>query len=226
MSFEDRIKSAVDQAAGPLVKQILAEADAEREAAIRDAKVKLYEEAELATQTRVADAEARVRATMEEKHELLRAGDRADVERETRKQLEIEFDAKMREALEAAQNRMRIALADGEAKAAADLRTAVADARVNEREIEMAGVSRLLESVRGLDGATTLSEVHRCAVAGGGARGRPGRRRRLAERSHPGLAPVGIRPARRTAEINRSRAQRMRRDRPGDRRRARGHHAR
>ena len=65
----------------------------------------------------------------------------------------------MHDALEVAENRMRVALADGEAKAAADLKTAVAAARVKEREIEMAGVSRLLESVRGLDGASSLSEV-------------------------------------------------------------------
>ena len=98
MSFEDRIKSVVDQAAAPLVKEVLAAAATERDEAIR-------------------------------------------------------------EALDAAENRMRIALADGEARAAADLKAAVADARVNERAIEMAGVSRLLESVRGLDGATTLGEV-------------------------------------------------------------------
>jgi len=159
MSFEDRIKSVVDQAAAPLIKQVLAEADTEREAAIREAKVQIFHDAELATQTRVADAEARVRAMMEEQYVQVRADDRAAVERDTRKQLEIETDKKMRDALEAAQNRMRIALADGEAKAAADLKAAVADARVNEREIEMAGVSRLLESVRGLDGATSLSEV-------------------------------------------------------------------
>ena len=159
MSFEDRIKSAVDQAVAPLIKQVLAEADTEREAAVRDAKVKIFEEAEQATQTRVTDAEARVRAMMEEKYVVVRADDRAAAEREIRKQLEIEVDRKLRDALDAAENRMRIALADGEAKAAADLKTAVADARVNEREIEMAGVSRLLESVRGLDGATSLSEV-------------------------------------------------------------------
>jgi hypothetical protein len=46
-----------------------------------------------------------------------------------------------------------------EAKAADDLRSAVAAARVKEREIETAGVSRLLDRVRGLDGATSLSEV-------------------------------------------------------------------
>ena len=110
MSFEDRIRSTVDQAVAPLVQQVLAEASAEREQAIRAAKAQILEEAEQATLNRVADAEARVRAEME-------------------------------------------------AKATADLESAVAAARVKEREIEMAGVSRLLESVRGLDGATSLSEV-------------------------------------------------------------------
>ena len=50
-------------------------------------------------------------------------------------------------------------LAESQAKGADDLKAAVAAARVKEREIEMAGVGRLLDSVRGLDGATTLSEV-------------------------------------------------------------------
>lgn len=110
MSFEDRIRSAVDHAVSPLVQQVLTEAAAERDEAIRAAKVQILEEAEQATQARVTEAEARVLATME-------------------------------------------------ARAAADLESAVAAARVKEREIEMAGVSRLLESVRGLDGATSLSEV-------------------------------------------------------------------
>src|SRR5262245_39552888 len=101
MSFEERIRSSVDQAVAPLVQQVLTEAAAEREEAIRAAKSRILEEAEQATQGRVADAEARIRTAME-------------------------------------------------AKAAADLESAVADARVKEREIEMAGVSRLLESVRGL----------------------------------------------------------------------------
>jgi hypothetical protein len=159
MSFEDRFKSTVDQAVAPLVKQLVDAAAAERDEAIRAAKVEIFQEAEQATQVRIADAEARVRAMMEEQYVQVRADDRAAVERDTRKQCDIEHGEKIREALEAAQNRMRIALADGEAKAAADLKTAVAGARVNEREIEMAGVSRLLESVRGLDGATALSEV-------------------------------------------------------------------
>ena len=110
MSFEDRIRSSVDQAVAPLIQQVLTEAAAERDDAIRVAKAQVFEEAEQVAEARVADAEARIRATIE-------------------------------------------------AKAAADLESAVAAARVKEREIEMAGVSRLLESVRGLDGATSLSEV-------------------------------------------------------------------
>jgi hypothetical protein len=110
MSFEDRIRSSVDQAVAPLVQQVLTEAAAEREEAIRVAKARILEEAEQVTETRIADAEVRIRETME-------------------------------------------------ARAAADLESAVAAARVKEREMEMAGVSRLLESVRGLDGATSLSEV-------------------------------------------------------------------
>lgn len=159
MSLEDRIKSTVDQAVAPLVKQLLDQAAADREEGIRAAKVQIFEEAEDAAKARVADAEARVRAEMEQKFAEARAADRDVAAREIRTQLEGEVEQKMREALDAAEQRMRIALADGEAKAAGALKAAVADARVKEREIEMAGVTRLLESVRGLDGATSLSEV-------------------------------------------------------------------
>ena len=159
MSFDERIKTTVDQAMAPLVQQLLTEAAAEREEAVRVAKIQIFEEAEQAAQVRVAEAEARVRTQMEAEIVQAVADDRVVTGREIRKQLESEVEKKMHDALEAAENRHRIVMADGEAKAADDLRNAVAAARVKEREIEMAGVSRLLESVRGLDGATTLSEV-------------------------------------------------------------------
>lgn len=159
MSFEDRIRSTVDQAVAPLVAELLEAAAAEREEAVHAAKVTIYEEAEQAAQTRVADAEARVRASVDEEIARARADDRDVAAREIRKQLESEVDQKMHQAVDAVENRMRIALADGEARAAGELAAAVAAARVKEREIEMAAVSRLLESVRGLDGATSLSEV-------------------------------------------------------------------
>jgi hypothetical protein len=159
MSFEDRIRSTVDQAVTPLVQQLLEAAAADREEAVRAAKVTIFEEAEQATQTRVADAEARVRATVDEQIERARTEDREVAAREIRKQLESEVDQKMHDAVAAVENRMRMALADGEARAADEVKAAVANARVKEREVEMQAVSRLLESVRGLDGATTLSEV-------------------------------------------------------------------
>jgi hypothetical protein len=159
MPFEDRIRSKVDQALGPLVQELLDEASADRDEAIRAAKVTIYEEAEQAAQARVADAEARVRAEMDARVAQALAEDREVAAREIRRQLEREVDQKMHDALETAENRMRMALADGEAKAAEELKAAVAAARVKEREIEMAAISRLLESIRGLDGATSLSEV-------------------------------------------------------------------
>ena len=159
MSFEDRIRSTVDQTLGSLVQQLIEQAAEEREATRQAARTAALEEAEQAAQTRVADAEARVRATIDEKIAQARAEDRDVAAREIRRQVEGEVEQKMSEALAAAEQRMRIALADGEAKAADDLKASVAAARVKEREIEMAGVTRLLESVRGLDGATTLSEV-------------------------------------------------------------------
>ena len=166
MSLEDRIRSATDQAVGTLVQHLLdAFAEererfaAERDAAVRQARAAAFEEAERAGQARVADAEARVRATLDDKIAQARAEDREAAAGEIRRQLEAEVEAKMRDAIEAAEQRMRVALADGEARAVEDLKASVAAARVKEREIEMAGVTRLLESIRGLDGATTLSEV-------------------------------------------------------------------
>jgi hypothetical protein len=159
MSFDERNKSKVDEALGALVQQLLEEAAAEREEAVRAAKVAIFAEAEEASQQRVADAEARVRATIDEKIAQARDEDRDAAAREIRKQLEAEIDQKMHDALDAAENRHRIAAADGAAKAAEDLKAAVAAARIKEREIEMSCASRLLESIRGLDGATSLTEV-------------------------------------------------------------------
>ena len=159
MSFEDRFRSTVDQALGPLMQQLLEAAAGERDEAVRAARIAAFEEAEQAAQTRVADAEARVRATLDGQIAAARAEDRDTLAREVRKEVEVEVDQKMRAALDSVENRWRAALTDGEAKAATTLKEAVAAARVKEREIEMAGVTRLLDSVRGLDGATSLSEV-------------------------------------------------------------------
>ena len=66
MSFEDRVRFSVDQALSTLVKQVVDEAADERDATTQAARESAVAEAEQAAQTRVADAEARVRATMNE----------------------------------------------------------------------------------------------------------------------------------------------------------------
>jgi hypothetical protein len=159
MSFEDRVRSSVDQAAASLVQQLLAQTGEERETAVRAARAAAFEEAEAAAKTRIADAEARVRTQMEEAIKTGRQEERDLVMRDVRSKVEAEFEPKMTEALAVAEARTRVMLAEAQAKAADELKAAVAAARVKEREVEMAGVTRLLESVRGLDGATTLSEV-------------------------------------------------------------------
>jgi hypothetical protein len=159
MSFEDRVRSTLSQAMDALVQQLVAQAGEERETAVRAAMAKAMEEAESAALKRVADAEARGRVQMDEAVKSGRQDERDIVTREVRAKVEAELEPKLIEAVQLAEARARVVLADSQAKAADDLKAAVADARVKEREIEMAGVTRLLESVRGLDGATTLSEV-------------------------------------------------------------------
>ena len=159
MSFEDRVRSAVDQVLSTLVTQVVDEAAADREAATRAPRESAFAEAEQAAQTRVADAEARVRATMDEAIAMARAEDRDVAAREIRRQVEAEVELKLVDGLGVAENRMKMALADSAARAADTLKEAVAAARALEREGEMAGVTRLLESIRGLDGASSLSEV-------------------------------------------------------------------
>ena len=159
MSFEDRFRSSVDEALGALVKQVVDHASEEREAATLAARESALAEAEQATQTRVADAEARVRATVEETIAVARAEAREVAAREIRRQVESEVEQKLSDELAAAETRMKVALADSEARAAEALADAVSAARLKERDVEMAGVTRLLESIRGLDGASSLSEV-------------------------------------------------------------------
>ena len=159
MSFEDRFRSTIDQALGPIVQQLLDQAGEEREQAVRAAKAQAFADAEQSALTRISEAEARVKSAMEESFARSRADERETVARDIRRQVEAEFEPKVAEAVAITEARLRDALADTQVQAAANLKAAVADALVKAREIEMAGVTRLLESIRGLDGATTLSEV-------------------------------------------------------------------
>lgn len=159
MPLEDQIRSSVDQALGTLVREVLHHAAEDRFTATRSAREAALAEGEQAAQARVADAEARVRATMEEAIERARGEGREVAAREVRQQVESELEQKMQDQLAEADTRMKAALADSEARASEAVKTSVAAARVRERELEMVGVTRLLESIRGLDGASSLSEV-------------------------------------------------------------------
>lgn len=159
MSFEDRVRFSVDQALSTLVNQLLADAAEERDRAAQAARESAFADAEQAAQVRIADAEARVRATMDEAIAAARADDREVAAREIRRQVEAEVGQKLTEGLAAAETRMRVALADGELRAADALKDAVAAASTRASDAEMAGLTRLLESIRGLDGASTLIEV-------------------------------------------------------------------
>ncbi|MEO8678228.1 MAG: hypothetical protein ABI665_04230 [Vicinamibacterales bacterium] len=159
MSFEDRVRSSVDQALGTLVEQVKQHAAEERDAAVAAAREQAFADAEQATVARVEDAEARVRATIEDIVAQRLADDRAVAAREIRREIEADLDAKSAEKVTAIETRMNLLLADARSQAEQALKDSVAAARVREREVELAGVTRLLEAVRGLDGASSLSEV-------------------------------------------------------------------
>jgi hypothetical protein len=159
MSLDDRIRSAVDQAVGSLVDQLKQHASEDRDHSVAAAREQVFAEAEQATVARVADAEARVRATIEGIVATRCAEDRAVAARDIRKQLEEELSAKTADTLAAAEKRTNLLLADAESRSQEAVRSSVAAARVKERELELAAINRLVESIRGLDGATSLSEV-------------------------------------------------------------------
>lgn len=159
MSLEERIRSSVDQALSTLVQQLTAHADAARAEEVSAAREGVWAEAEQAALTRIGDAEARVRAGMDEAIAAARVEDRAVAAREIRRDLDAEFAQKLADALRELEARSTLLVADAEARGAGAVKAEVAAALVREREAEMALVTRLLDSIRGLDGAASLSEV-------------------------------------------------------------------
>jgi len=95
----------------------------------------------------VGEAESRLRAEFDQ-----RAADLGEKEREASAR-------QLAEAQHQFEARLETAVADAEARAVAATEASAAAARVGEREQEIACMTRLVESIRGLDGATSLSEV-------------------------------------------------------------------
>jgi hypothetical protein len=151
MALEDRIRTSVDQAVQGLVSEFLSLNADEVARQVGEAEQRLQ-----------AEFEQRL-TELDEHHREQAAQDLSDaVQAEAGRQLAEMRDQTERQLAEAeaqADERLRTAVADAEARAIASTQASIAAARVTEREQEMAGITRLVESIRGLDGATSLSEV-------------------------------------------------------------------
>jgi len=159
MSLEDRVHASVDQAVRSLVKQVLTDAIEDRNAAVTAARDEALAEAEQEAESRLADAEARHRTHLSDALVAARADERERAAQDVRSQADAAAQSQIVEAIASVEGRLGKVLADAQAQAAEELTRSVAAARARERELEMAGVSRLLESIRGLDGAASQAEV-------------------------------------------------------------------
>ena len=107
---------------------------------------------------------------------------RASVDELVEHALDQRTRARRREAqasaheLSLARSRSRQALSEAQQRADEAVKESVTAARVRERELEMAAISRLLESIRGLDGASSSERSARRARSGH-ARAKPHARR-------------------------------------------------
>jgi hypothetical protein len=170
MSLEARIQQSVEAAlAGmrthveadvrSMVEQLISAAKDDREVAVDAALRAAAERVDEDTARRVAEAEARTREVMNGLIERARQEEREHAADAARRLVEVEANEKLQGVVAEARAEMRRALTTAETRAEQTIKESVAAARVGERETDMAGLSRLLESIRGLDGATTLSEV-------------------------------------------------------------------
>jgi hypothetical protein len=150
MALEDRIRTSVDQAVQALVSNLVS---IHSEEATRQ-----QDEAA----ARILQDEQRVRSELEQRLADAESGRQAAIDEAVRAAVEAEralLVAQSEQQIKALHEQREAAVAEAEARAAAATRASIEEARAGEREAEMAGFARLVESVRGLDGATSLSEV-------------------------------------------------------------------
>jgi hypothetical protein len=150
MALEDRIRTSVDHAVQAMVSDLLS--------IHTDETARQLDEAA----ERVRDTEGRVRAELEQRLADLENGRQAAIDDAVHTAVEAErarVAADTDDQMRALHEERNAAVAAAEARAVAETRAAMDAMRLDGREAEMAGFTRLVESVRGLDGATSLSEV-------------------------------------------------------------------
>lgn len=151
MALEDRIRTSVDQAVQGLVSEFLSINSDDVARQVGETEQRLQAEFE----QKLADLEARHR-------ELSAQELQAGVEAAAAQQLaEVRQEAERRlaDARAEADERLHAAVAETEARAIAETRATLTAELASEREQELASITRLVESIRGLDGAASLSEV-------------------------------------------------------------------
>jgi hypothetical protein len=149
MALEDRIRTSVDQTLQSLVADLLSIHANENQRQIDEAaeQVRAAEERRMELEMQLADALAGHSTAIEEA-----VRDAVEAERE---RLVADAAAQARALAE----ERDAAVAAAAARAVAEAEASIDAARTGEREAEIAGLTRLVESIRGLDGATSLSEV-------------------------------------------------------------------
>jgi hypothetical protein len=170
MALEDRIRTSVDQALQGLVTDLVTSSKSALEQELGDAEARM--QGEFNQQIAQFEDSHRRQAAEDLRVAVEAERARADVEAQQRfdARLEGEVMAATAHHLAEAQRmfdeqvqqfdaQLRASVGEAEARAVAATQESVAAARVAEREFEMAGMTRLVESIRGLDGATSLSEV-------------------------------------------------------------------
>ncbi len=130
-----------------MVEQLVAAAADEQEQAVRTARQTALEEGAQNTRRLVGESEARMQTVIDQ------------VVTEAREQERQAANQRVADAALASATQLETALADAQTAARQALHDSVSAARVRERELESVNVGRLLDGIRSLDAAASLSEV-------------------------------------------------------------------
>ncbi len=149
-----QLRQQIDAALDSLMSDMLALAAEDRDAAINDARAAAERQAEATIAERLATAESQAAETARQSA-LAAVQDRvAEVEAEASR-IQATLDERVAQAVAEERAQADQRFADAQARAAADM----TETRAEERQCELACLERLVDAMRGLDAASTLSHV-------------------------------------------------------------------